>query len=54
MAGSGCWRGSGESNTNYTHIFLFTCPVIKYFWEEVEKAIKDILDIKESLTFENN
>ena len=31
------------SKANDTHIF-FTCPVIKYFWEEVEKVIKDLLD----------
>ena len=52
VAGSGCWRGCGASKANHAHIF-FTCPVIKSFWEEAEDAIKDILDIKESLTFEN-
>ena len=51
-AGAGCWRECGENKANHTHIF-FTCPVIKSFWEAVEKAMKEIIDIKGSLTLEN-
>lgn len=41
IAGPSCWR----QTANYIHT-LFTCPILKPFWEVVEKFLSNILDFK--------
>lgn len=40
--------GQVEQVENYTHNF-FICPILKQFWEEVEKSLKYLLDLKEPI-----
>lgn len=45
-------RTGQKLKSKHTHI-IFTCPAIKPFWEERDRATKYILNIKDSLAPES-